>query len=482
MFATTTDRVSGVSGPLSAHSWLVDEGKPSTAREARRAASWLVAVSQPIVVLLLLAPAAGFANPSGASVLQTMGAAATLLAATIAVMRFQAVRSRASLALASALSFVAAATLLVAALPAVFDLSLTPPLRAAGDAVALTAAALMAWTAFARDSDEGVSVSGLRLALGAVGAAVGVSVLGAAAAALRMLVFGHDDPATFVIGVSTVLMFGIAAVGFASAPDRVFGGFGRWLAIASTLFMWATLAMVVAPTRSATWVGLPEILGVLGMIALAIGAVREVESTRHVHCEQARAEERRWLARELHDHVAQELAFIVGQSRELERMFPEERVLADIGAAAKLALDGSRSTIYGLHKQRSAPTLGGAVEARAQMLARRAGLELSLDVDEKITASAEVEHAVLSIVQEAISNAARHGGATMLSVSLSRQDDAVLLRIADNGCGFEVVWRPPSRNGGLGMWSMQHRAEALGGRLQLTSEPGDGTTIELMFA
>ncbi len=271
-------------------------------------------------------------------------------------------------------------------------------------------------------------------------------------------------------------------MGFHRRRKPACGAFAKWLAISATLLSCAALELLLAPRSSLAWIGLPEVLGVLGVLALAIGAVREFQSTRRADCELARVDERRRLARELHDHVAQELAFILGQSRELERMFPDQRALADIGAAAQQALNGSRSTIYGLQQPSTPPSLGQALRVRAEILARRAGLELALVIDDDIVAAAEVEHAVLSIAQEAISNAVRHGAATMLEVSLIGRGEALVLRISDNGCGFEVQWRAPSEHGGLGMWSMLERAQALGGRLQLSSQPGDGTTIELTFA
>ena len=117
------------------------------------------------------------------------------------------------------------------------------------------------------------------------------------------------------------------------------------------------------------------------MLAVATNGpqVTERSGPRPLHVQ----EERRRLARELHDGIAQELAFILGQSRRLAKIFPDERALADIGSAAEHALQDARAAIYGLHETTS-PTLGAAIEARAQQLASRAGLELTLNVEEEI--------------------------------------------------------------------------------------------------
>ena len=200
--------------------------------------------------------------------------------------------------------------------------------------------------------------------------------------------------------------------------------------------------------------------------------------TERMDRDRAVQEERRRLARELHDGMAQELAFILAQSRRLAKIFPDERALADIGSAAEHALHGSRAAIYGLHETTS-PTLGAAIEARAQQLAGRAGLELTLNIEEEIESSAKVQHGVLSILQEAISNAVRHGEATRVEISLTAPEDTILVRISDDGRGFEPEWRVPTSTGGFGLWSMLDRAQALGGELNLESAPGRGTTIEL---
>jgi signal transduction histidine kinase len=147
--------------------------------------------------------------------------------------------------------------------------------------------------------------------------------------------------------------------------------------------------------------------------------------------------ERMRLAREFHDSVARELAFIIGQSRRLALAFPNERALAHIASAAVRALDGSRRTIYGL-QHTTTHTLGGAIEHSARVLASRAGLDLDIEVTDDIVPSTEVEHCLLSILQEGISNAVRHAHATRLTVSMrSQEEDMVELRISDDGRGFD---------------------------------------------
>jgi signal transduction histidine kinase len=214
------------------------------------------------------------------------------------------------------------------------------------------------------------------------------------------------------------------------------------------------------------------------VLALLASAAREQVSRREEDAALAVAEERRRLARELHDGVAQDLAFIVSQSLRMTRSFPDEPALERIAAAAERALADSRATITGLAAPRSA-TLGAAVCDQAYELAERAGLLLELEVADDIDTTAEVEHAVLRIIREAISNASRHANATTVAISVSSTADGLRVRVADDGRGFDPARIATSGSGGFGLASMDERARALGGEMRLESQPGVGTVVEL---
>ena len=364
------------------------------------------------------------------------------------------------------------------------------------DATALTTvagAALLAWAAFASDEEITARVTGTGLVLLAATAAFGLSAAGVAvhaiwpalnldhgalgAAGLRGL---SRQPASFVLieGLTATLLLA-AAGGFAIRVRRsAMHQLPSWLAISAALAASAQIDYLLSQGQSRTTVSLGDLLGGAGMLLLAIGVLLEYERVRRSERESAVQEERRRLARELHDGVAQELAFIVGQSRRLALAFPDERALADIGSAAASALDGSRWTIDGL-RHAASYTLGGAIEHRARVLADRAGLSLQFEQAGDVVPSAELEHCLLSIVQETISNAARHAHATRLELSVAALTDTIELRLSDDGCGFDRAAVQPSRDGGFGLLSMSERARELGGALTIESAPGRGTTIEV---
>jgi signal transduction histidine kinase len=194
--------------------------------------------------------------------------------------------------------------------------------------------------------------------------------------------------------------------------------------------------------------------------------------------ELAIAEERRRIARDMHDGIAQDLAFIVSQTLRLAGGVSDPPALVRIAAAAERALSDTRETIYGL----SSPahlTLAAAVTERATRLAERAGLRLELEIADAVETTPEVEHAVLRIVQEALSNAARHAGASTVAVKVSATREKLVVTVADDGCGFDPTRIATATTGGFGLTSMAERARSVGGEVHLESRLDVGTTVEL---
>ena len=201
------------------------------------------------------------------------------------------------------------------------------------------------------------------------------------------------------------------------------------------------------------------------------GAQRELERAAALH-------ERRRLAREIHDGLAQDLAFIAQQAEALSARNGAPQATADIATAARRALDESRAVIAALVRPTDEPLeqalarvageaagrWGGRVESRAV-----AGLELA----------APAREVLLRIVGEAVTNAARHGRAQRISVELAEQPQ-LQVRIADDGVGFDPATLE-QHGGRHGITGMRERAEQIGGRLRVHSRPGEGTEIVVVL-
>jgi two-component system, NarL family, sensor histidine kinase UhpB len=193
----------------------------------------------------------------------------------------------------------------------------------------------------------------------------------------------------------------------------------------------------------------------------------------------AQEEERKRIARELHDGIAQSLAALrvrlrVARSAEgAERTSALERISADLGEAT----EELRRIAQGLRPPAlDMLGLAPAIESCARSISDTTGLTVDTDmgaVGGQLTSDAEL--ALYRIVQEALSNAARHAEAGSARVSLDVADGIVTAVVSDDGRGFSVDTE--MSRGGLGLFGMQERGAYVGGSVQIESEPGAGTRI-----
>jgi PAS domain S-box-containing protein len=192
--------------------------------------------------------------------------------------------------------------------------------------------------------------------------------------------------------------------------------------------------------------------------------------------------ERRRIARELHDDAGQALASLKVGLRLLERDVERpEAVLARVDDLRMVA-DGVLENLHRLAMDLRPASLDhvGLVSALRQYVeafGRQNGLDVQFDalgLDTGRMAPA-VETSIYRIVQEALTNVVRHAQATRVSVLLERRGDRVLAIVEDNGVGFDV--EEAAARGRMGLFGMRERAEMVGGTFAAESSPGAGTTI-----
>jgi signal transduction histidine kinase len=196
--------------------------------------------------------------------------------------------------------------------------------------------------------------------------------------------------------------------------------------------------------------------------------------------------ERNRLALELHDVVSQKL-FSLNLSADsattlLERDPEAARVqLARVRELAREALAELRSLILGLRPADLAHDgLEEALRKEVEMLRRVHGIEVELRAENGSEPDpGDIE--VLRIAHEALHNAVRHAAAKRVTVQLEGGDRRLRLEVSDDGIGFDPA-DPELRSRHLGLTSMEERARELGGRLELRSAPGAGTTVTLEVA
>jgi len=201
--------------------------------------------------------------------------------------------------------------------------------------------------------------------------------------------------------------------------------------------------------------------------------------------EATREEERTTIAREVHDELGQSLTGIkmdlAWLGDHLAKAEPEtfnERLRA-AEALADSTLDGMRNLAARLRPSLLDDLgLTAAIEWQVKEFADRAGCRFDLDLtDEDIGIERERDTAVYRILQEALTNVARHAQASRVSVNLEAYSDTIELIIADDGKG--ICDRALEGVTSMGLTGMRERAGALGGQVDIRPRPGGGTRVSL---
>ena len=283
--------------------------------------------------------------------------------------------------------------------------------------------------------------------------------------------WGH--PATLVAELLLFAILLVAAFGFASRADQRSDPMLTALAVGSALNAFSWLHFAAYPSIFSEVVQVGDALRLAFYLALLIGAEREIQTWWTRVATAAASDERRRLARDLHDGLAQELAYITRESRLLARDGAAPGAADRILASSERALDEARSAINALTTD-DVESLDVAIAHAAEDVGWRVGTEVRLDLATDVEVTPATREALLRIVRESVTNAGRHGGATMVTIAL--RDDGVL-SIEDDGCGFDL--EEAAAKGRFGLISMRERAEGLGARFRITSKPGRGTRVEV---
>lgn len=197
-------------------------------------------------------------------------------------------------------------------------------------------------------------------------------------------------------------------------------------------------------------------------------------------------EERRRLARDLHDGLGQTLTALKTQLERLAQR-PEEmpaavRVrLADSVELARVALNETRE----LSRLLRPPVLDDlgllpALSWLARMLEEQAGLAVALrseGLERRL--DPDLETLIFRLAQEALTNVLKHAQAGRAELEVARHDHRLWLRVSDRGLGFDAAAAAGEEPTGSGLRGMRDRVELFGGRFGVRSAPGEGTVVEI---
>jgi signal transduction histidine kinase len=418
---------------------------------------------------------------------ETAAALASIVAAQSFFGRFLSSLQLRDLALTASLGFFASVNLLFTAVPALFTGEPGPFRTWAPVLGHLAATALLAAAAFLPERVvHKPRLAATRALVGcevAVGAIAGIVLLlgdalpeataPASAPANGQLVTG--DPLVVATQLLSAVLFGAAAVAFARRAARTHDPLLRWVAVAATLGGFARLNYFLFPSLYTTWFYAGDGLRLLCFVALFAAGVQETRRLQRALAASAVLEERRRIARDLHDGVTQDLAYIVQQLRHIADR-PE--AAGDVGPlvrAAEGALDGSRDAIAALTRPSDCP-LSEAVATTVREAAEREGFPVELELAQGVHVPARTQQELLRVVREAVINSIRHSGAEHLRVRLTEQP-VVCVSVADDGVGFDPSMAPAA--GHLGLASMAARVRAIGGELTIDAAPQRGTEVRV---
>ena len=450
-------------------------------------AGWLLGLGTTVAVAGSGHLVFGVHSRSAHLVLDTADACAALLVTFLLWGRFARSRRLQDLLLAQGLLLLAAASVVPGALDAVLDLGAHGTTEVWWAITIRCVAALLVVGSALVGRDlrvrTGARAHGLAPALVLLAALVALwSVRGSLPLALPQdppssashpVITGH--PLLLAAQAASAVAFAAASLLFAAQARRRRDVLLRWMAPACGVAAFARANYFLFPSLYTDWVYTGDLLRSLAYGLMLVGAAREIGEHWTGWATATVLEDRRRLARELHDGVVQELGYI--RSAAVPAV-PDEAARADLLSACDRAIDEARAAVDALGRSAEEP-LGFVLHRAARQVAERYGGRVLVDLDDSIEVGHAQRHALVRITREAVSNAIRHGGAPSVTVRLERDAGGCRLVVQDDGDGFEPAAVASST--GYGLTSMRERALALPGTFDITSAEGAGAAVTVRW-
>ena len=431
-----------------------------------------------------------YRSPALHIAVETAAGIISLLAALLIYGRFQRSLAVRDLILAAGLFVSAVANLAFSTLPAVAGIDASTFATWAPVGSRLFGAALIAAAAFAsarplhhphRDARRLLGACAGVLALIGTGVGFSAGLLPEAIepglspeSAARPRVVGH--PLVLALQLIAMVLYALAAAGFTRRAQRNRDPLILWVAVGTTLAAFARLNYFLFPSLYSEWFYTGDVLRLGFFVALLMGGVAEMRLAQRALAAEAAVDERRRLARDLHDGMAQDLSFIIQHGRRLTERPGAPPGLPLLVTAAEHALDDARHAIAALVRPIDEPLME-TLERTAAEAASREGAEVHIAAHAALDVPDSTREILSRVVREAVTNAVRHGLARRVTLELC-EEAGLALRIRDNGTGFDVA-EARTRPGSFGLVSMHQRVAAIGGELRVSSGPGLGCQVEV---
>jgi signal transduction histidine kinase len=238
-------------------------------------------------------------------------------------------------------------------------------------------------------------------------------------------------------------------------------------------------------------IGLAVLASLIAIAALWIAILRrqvrrQTEALRERIESEAAAEERQRIAREFHDSLEQELAGVSLRLDALATRELDDKGRGLVAASRNLVSRIQTETRDLISDLRDPAELSGDLTAALTLLAERCSTEIGVNV--RIAARAPlaqlpapVVHDLRMIARESINNALKHGRATEILLELEEREAELVLRVVDNGCGFDAAMAAEHRRGHFGCAGIAERARKINATVTWQSTLQRGTTVQLVL-
>jgi signal transduction histidine kinase len=284
-----------------------------------------------------------------------------------------------------------------------------------------------------------------------------------------------DTPGLLVGALSALALLNLLAlVGFGKRYYERREDLDRWLALGSTLMLFASLHYMFTPVLAPASVSRGDFLRVLAYGLLLVGVWRAISFAEFG---RAVADERARVAREIHDGLAQYLFAVSTHATMLQQGAPPEETLRKLKEAADAAQQEARFAILALSTAAGNAPFDAALHRYIDFLTADGQLEVDLEIDPAVRLAPDEQIEVFRIVQEGLANVRKHANAAHAEVVIALRGGERYVSVRDDGEGFDGEVAAA----GQGLKNIRARTKSIEGGLTVTSRPGFGTALEVVL-
>lgn len=438
---------------------------------AGRTVGWALGASLVVTVVAVSMPgSSAMHDPELHLLLEVAGGLVALLVAYLMLGRFRQERRGRDLALSISLGMLATSHLFYSALPTALGDG-EPDAFAVWAAMPSNLLAGIVFIVSARFADRRLSMRTGTVAIWLAAAGMLAMGLGAALLAPDTGMSAARGPAGSIVHAIGLIAFSCIAVVFVRRSRHGGDGLIAWIAVSAVFAAAGRLNFLLVPTLYTSDVGPGDAFRLLAHVALLIGATKEIGVFWRAQTTAAIAGERRRIAREVHDGIAQELAYI---SRRAAAVGSPE-----IQSAAGRALTEARLAMAAL-RESGPESFTMSFENALKGAAARVGASVTVTLDPAVEVCDSEADALVRVGAEAVTNAGRMCNGGHVEVQLVERDGELRLLVRDRGPGLASMADRSADGSGLGLAGMAERAAAIGAELTLRPRSGGGTEVELV--